>query len=71
MQPHRYGHPPPGQASPRDAVCTVCGARRSVASDTECPGRSSAAVAETLYDYEPLSDEALGGKFDQDDPDQP
>lgn len=65
-RPHRYGPPPPGQASARDAVCTVCGARRSVASDSECPGRNAAAMTETIYDYEPYAESRPQGDIDPD-----
>lgn len=58
MQPahkHVWGPPPPGQGGRAEMVCRSCGARRSVVgADSECLGRHSTAVSETIHDYDPL-----------------
>ena len=53
-KPHDFQPPPPAQASVRDLICTKCGARRSVAAETECSGRHPANIAETIHDYDPM-----------------
>lgn len=53
-RPHKFDRPPPGQASRFDAICVVCGGRRSVIGpDSECRGKEAVAVAETRHDYDP------------------
>ena len=65
QQPHDYRQPPPGTASSRDMVCSKCGAKRSVAGMTECPGVHRESVIETVHDSRLLNprraDSSLAG----------